>query len=96
MGRSDALWFALGQHSALEARRSPMRVNICLHSMIYTTSSPERVGFVYALLDFVRYASVESGRSQTWWMRCSGTYGTGVRSSHTCGKDLVCLKRGKG
>ena len=67
------LLFALGQHSALDAIQEELHEGehlLAFHDDIYTTSSPERVGSVYALLEehLCGYSRIRinGGKTQVW------------------------------
>ena len=64
------LLFALGQHSALDAIQEELQEGehlLAFNDDIYTTSSPERVGSVYALLEEHLYGvRVNGGKPQVW------------------------------
>ena len=67
------LLFALGQHSALEAIQEELHEGehlLAFHDDIYTTSSPERVGSVYTLLEEHLYGysriRINGGKTQVW------------------------------
>ena len=63
------LLFALGHHSALEAIQEELHEGehlLAFHDDIYTTSSPERVGSVYALFDGYSRIRINGGKTQVW------------------------------
>ena len=67
------LLFALGQHSALEAIQKELHEGehlLAFHDDIYTTSSPERVGSVCAILEEHLHGysriRIKGGKTQVW------------------------------
>ena len=85
------LLFALGQHSALDAIQENLEDGehlFAFHDDIYTTSSPDRVGSVFALLQEHLFGysriRINGGKTQVaGCMRHSGAYRTGILSPST-------------